>query len=110
MMGNLGLKDVSILHDGDRGDAEHHDGEDDRQADGGESGDHADVKVKVDLSVELRSDDLTGPGVSPQLWTGGGVRGHFNQRQPRPPAQDAITGDQRPASHNILENNEGQRE
>ena len=109
MVGNLGLKDVSILHDGDRGDAEHHDGEDDRKADGGESGDH-DVKVKVDLSVELRSVDLTGPGVSSQLCTGGGMRGHFNQRQPRPPAQDAITGDQSPASHNILENNEGQRE
>ena len=36
MVGNLGLEDVSILHDGDRGDAEHDDGEDDRQADGGE--------------------------------------------------------------------------
>ena len=44
----LGLEDISILHDGDRGDAEHDDGEDDRQADGGESGDHAvgDGKIK----------------------------------------------------------------
>ena len=41
MVGNLGLQDVSILHDGDRGYAEHDDGEDDRQADGGEGGDHA---------------------------------------------------------------------
>ena len=70
MVRNLGLQDVSILHHGDRGDAEHDDGEDDRQADGGESGDHAVDDGCKGFSVKA---DLTGPGVWPQLCTRGGM-------------------------------------
>ena len=70
MVGNLGLQDVSILDHGDRGHAEHDDGEDDRQADGGESGDHVVDDGCKGFSVEA---DLTGPGVWPRLCTRGGM-------------------------------------